>query len=147
MRILKSPLAGTKFRRGGDAILRHLPAGAQLRLEPEPSNEYDPDAIRVLLPPSEIPTSEFEALRTELAGFALDLEGDVLAQEALFLGYISSSSSSAGKKALAATPGSIGNAELRRAIALAGVETPDAQLGFAENGWPVVLVTLPGGES
>src|SRR5215475_30441 len=42
-------LVGNGFRLAGRLILPTLPEGQPLILEPEPDNQYDPDAIKVLV--------------------------------------------------------------------------------------------------
>ncbi len=41
-------IAGVKFRPGAEGRLQSLADGALLTLDPEPDNQYDPDAVRVL---------------------------------------------------------------------------------------------------
>jgi len=84
-----APIVGIQFRREGRAILEALPAGAQLELLPEPSNQYDPDAIAVYAPSTSIPPESHDALREALLGYGLELEA-VLATERHHVGYIPS---------------------------------------------------------
>lgn len=41
-------IAGVKFRPGVPDYMAGLPADAEFDLEPEPTNEYDPNAVKVL---------------------------------------------------------------------------------------------------
>jgi hypothetical protein len=42
-----TPIVGNSFRLSGKLVLPTLPEGQPLILEPEPDNQYDPDAIKV----------------------------------------------------------------------------------------------------
>lgn len=42
-------IAGARFRRPASEAVLHLPVGAELALEAEPSNKFDPNAVKVLL--------------------------------------------------------------------------------------------------
>jgi len=41
-------IAGVKFRPGADEVLSKLDPGAELSLQPEPTNPYDPNAVKVM---------------------------------------------------------------------------------------------------
>jgi hypothetical protein len=81
------PIVGAHFRPPAKAILANLPSSASLRLAPEPTNPYDPNAISVHVSPSEIPESQHQALAltTEGMGFGLD---QILEADSWHLGYI-----------------------------------------------------------
>lgn len=49
MPFLLSPLVGSYFHPPAKTLLSRLPAGTELYLEPEPDNQYDSNAIMVLL--------------------------------------------------------------------------------------------------
>lgn len=51
---LLSPLVGSHFHPPAKTLLSRLPAGTELYLEPEPDNQYDPNAIKVTLPDHEL---------------------------------------------------------------------------------------------
>ena len=82
-----APLVGAFHRPPAKAILQVLPGGAALRLECEPTNQYDPNAIKVLVAVSEIPPDQHETLKLLAAGYGWDID-DILAQEEWQLGYI-----------------------------------------------------------
>lgn len=46
--LIKTHIAGVKFREGARDYLDRLPPGAPLALEPEEGNDYDPNAVKVL---------------------------------------------------------------------------------------------------
>ena len=50
------PLVGAYFRPPAQQLLRHLPSGTELVLEPEPENPHDPNAIAVYTRSSSIPS-------------------------------------------------------------------------------------------
>lgn len=81
------PLVGAFYRPAGKAILQCLPQAALLRLEAEPTNEYDPNAIKVLVPSAAIPQSKHQELDLLAAGYGVSLH-EILLQEELFIGYI-----------------------------------------------------------
>lgn len=82
-------LVGAHFRPPAKALLACLPAGHPLYLRPEPTNEFDENAVQVLLASSTIPTDEFlrDELNNQLAGQGFDLE-TVLAEPEWHLGYL-----------------------------------------------------------
>src|SRR5712692_3567998 len=82
-----SPLVGAHFRPPAKAILGVLPNSTPLRLEREPSNDYDPNAIKVLAASSAIPQSQYGELEAQALGFGFDTEA-ILAQEWHHLVYV-----------------------------------------------------------
>ncbi len=80
-------VVGMHFRPPAKAILQCLPAGATLILEPEPTNEYDPNAIKVLVDTASIPESQHQDLDLRASGFGFDLT-TILAQPQWQIGYI-----------------------------------------------------------
>lgn len=86
---ITTSLVGAHFRPPAKALLACLPAGHPLHLRPEPTNEYDENAVQVLLASSSIPTDEFirDELETQLAGQGYDLE-TVLGEAEWHLGYL-----------------------------------------------------------
>jgi hypothetical protein len=75
---LVTPLVGSHFHPPAGLVLQHLPAGAQLVLEPEPSNPFDAKAIRVLCSPEAIPAGQHQGLDQALGGAGFTL-GELLA--------------------------------------------------------------------
>lgn len=85
--MLRAPLVGLQFQPPARAIVPVLPGGTELILEPEPDNEVDPNAVKVLVEPRFIPMSQRMTLDTQLPGFGVKLE-DLLALHQVPLGYI-----------------------------------------------------------
>lgn len=86
---ISTPIVGQHFRPPAKALLACLPAGHPLFLRPQPNNEYDENAVQVLLRSSTIPTDEFlcDELETQLAGAGFDLE-TVRAEPEWHLGFL-----------------------------------------------------------
>jgi len=123
MKISSAPLVGAHFRPPAKAILQHLPAGAELRLEREPENPYDASAIKVIVRSALIPESQYAELEIAVQGHGLSLD-EVLSQSEHHLGYIAAKSGES--KALAP--------ELDRGT------MPKASLGFDMKGNPSVIL-------
>jgi hypothetical protein len=87
------PIVGMHFRPPAKALTDSLPAGIALFAKREPENEYDPNAIRVLVKSSEImgisdPTGAITAkLSSALADYGFSLS-DIADAECWHLGYI-----------------------------------------------------------
>lgn len=75
------------FHPPAKAILACLPAGCQLKLEREPSNQFDSNAIKVLVATSAIPEISHPNLDAMATGYGFPL-ADILAQEEWWLGFI-----------------------------------------------------------
>lgn len=86
---IQTPIVGAHFRPPAKALLACLPAGHPLYLRPQPDNEYDENAVQVLLASATIPTDEFlcDELETQLAGAGFDLE-TVRAEPEWHLGFL-----------------------------------------------------------
>lgn len=82
-------IVGMHFRPPAKAIMACLPTGAELRLEREPGNEYDPHAIKVFVQSSAIPASQHSDLDLQASGFGSSLEA-ILDQQEWHVGYIAS---------------------------------------------------------
>lgn len=82
-----SPLVGMHFRPPAKAILGVLRQGTPLTLEREPGNEYDPQAVKVLLDSAHIPSSQLDELDNQASGFGFSAE-QIMAQPQWHLGYI-----------------------------------------------------------
>lgn len=115
------PLVGAYFRPPAQAILKVLPSGAPLTLEREPSNQYDPNAIAVLVETTAIPESAHAALTEALATQGREIEA-VLAMPRCHLGYV--------PKEVAAT--------------LRGAGLGKAELAFGADGKPQVKFEVEG---
>lgn len=89
---ITTQIVGAHFRPPAKALLACLPAGHPLWLRPEPTNEYDSNAVQVLLRSDSLPSLLEEPffrdeLERQLAGQGSDVES-VLAQEEWHLGYL-----------------------------------------------------------
>ena len=63
------PLVGAFYRPPAKAILQVLPTGCPLLLVPEPTNEFDPNAIRVEVESCHIPSGEPLEVALDSQGF------------------------------------------------------------------------------
>lgn len=126
------PLVGMHFRPPARAILAALRAGTPLALDPEPSNPYDPKAIKVLVSLREVPLERWPGLdeACQESGHSLPelLEAEAASGEAFHLGYLADSD---GKLA-AGKPGN------REASALLNEGPCATTLAFDANGQPQV---------
>ena len=132
MKTLISLLVGSHFRPPAKQVLEHLPAGAELTLEPEPSNPYDENAIKVLVDPRLIPESEHPVLAEKLPLTGNDLQ-DLLAGGLVFLGYVAKSNG----KPLQGT-GFEGNEEFHQRALESGWDQGTSVLGFTPEGKPTI---------
>lgn len=137
-----APLVGDHFHPPASLVLKHLPTGSRLQLEPDPGNPYDEFAVKVLVDPGEIPESQFGALGNfefGLPSMGLTLE-QLQSSGPIWLGHLAASGGKPLAKALAAEPGLVGNREV-----LDLMKDPDhrAELAFAPDGKPRVVVSIP----
>lgn len=141
-------LVGAHFRPPAKALLACLPAGQQLYLRPEPTNEYDENAVQVLLRSSDIPhdTALREELENQLAGQGYEME-QILGEVEWHLGYIPKAAK--GNAELEAW-----NVGVQRAVhEICGTEVPPpadqnyscvaCQLSFDSAGKPTVIIPWP----
>lgn len=126
-----TPIVGSHFRPPAKLLLSILPAGTPLHLDPEPDNPYDPDAIRVVVRPSEvyIPMESLDAIEDEILSCGHTIAG-IVASNSIHLGYVPSSQN---PKSCRGYPG---NSEVL------GHLTPDhyCQLTFAPDGTPLIAI-------
>lgn len=87
MPILNVPVVGMHFRPPAKPLMSVLPQGCPLVLEREPQNEYDPQAVRVLVLTKDIPEGLHAKLGERVEAYGFDLEA-ILAQESWHLGYV-----------------------------------------------------------
>ena len=84
-----SLLVGAHFRPPAKSLLTFLASGQILRLEPEPENPYDENAIKVILDTQDL---DFTKLNYDSANEALASQGftldDILAEPSWHLGYV-----------------------------------------------------------
>jgi len=81
------PLVGAHYRPPAKSILANLRGGSKLLLEAEPTNEYDPNAVKVLVETKEIPEERHQDLDLMAGGFGISLQ-EILAEPKWHLGYI-----------------------------------------------------------
>ena len=116
-KILTSLLVGAHFRPPAKTLLAHLPSGCPLLLQPEPGNQYDPDALQVLVDPVVIPVGQHSQLSAELPLQGATLE-QVLSAGPIHLGFVAKSGGKPLLKAIADSGGQlqlVGNAEFHQA--------------------------------
>jgi hypothetical protein len=137
---LLSLITGGFARQGGKVTLEHLPSGAELRLEPEPDNPYDQFALRVLVDPEEIPTSQHIHMEDKLEAYGMTI-GDLLNNGPIWIGFVAATGGKPLAKARAGgSPGLSGNQEFTQAL---GVCDPNykCHLGFTSEGAPTIKFT------
>lgn len=134
---LTSLLVGMHFRPPAKTILASLPAGARLRLQPEPENPYDESAVAVYVSPTEFPEGQHQILEIALPNSGFTLE-DVMAQPEWHIGYIAAT----GGKPLLKAGMTIGNLEFLPLVR--AQNNMEGQcfglLGFDGAGQPVVTI-------
>lgn len=140
-----SLLVGLHFHPPAKSIVSHLPTGAKVRLQPEPGNQYDVNAIQVLFNGSDLPVAPDEEYRNEREkdflsqGFS---EEEIRnAEEEWHLGYIAKT----GGKPLQGTSW-IGNVEVKEALdywAGEGFKKEyTASLTFGPAGEPLIAIQV-----
>lgn len=80
-------IVGAHFRPPAKAILAALPLGSDLELRPEPTNQYDPNAIAVWVQTSSIPHTVRDDLDLRAKGYGYSAD-EIFAQSEFHLGYI-----------------------------------------------------------
>lgn len=135
-------ITGSFAKLPGAQVLAVLPAGAKLRLVPEPENPYDAAAIRVECVQSAIPPSQYQELADRLEGTGWAIS-DVQELEAINLGFVAASDG----KPLARAGLTVGNREVAARAQQLGLEAPwDAELCFGPSGEPMLRLTAGGEE-
>jgi hypothetical protein len=85
MPFFAAPIVGSFFRKPAPAIIANLPSGTPLRLEAEPDNPHDPNAIKVIIDAEHLPhNEELEAACVAQGTFPEDL----YAAASWHIGYI-----------------------------------------------------------
>jgi hypothetical protein len=136
---LLSLITGGFARQGGKVALEHLPSGAELRLEPEPDNPYDQFALRVLVDPEEIPTSQHIHMEDKLEAYGMTI-GDLLNNGPIWIGFVAATGGKPLAKAKAASPILSGNQEFTQGLLACG-EAYKCHLGFTPEGAPTIRFT------
>lgn len=148
---LVAPIVGAQFRPPAALLLRVLPTHHPLYIESEPLNEYDPDAIRVMLDLSTLDVDN-EAIANILTNANLtnpSAINDFVTNNSLHLGYVARSSNS--KSCQIDNKPSMGNTEIINALTHLKFISPrlnpnwrrPAHLTFSMSGQPLVEVTTP----
>lgn len=145
--IITTQLVGAHFRPPAKALLACLPAGHPLLLRPEPTNEYDENAVQVLLrtetltPLCNAPFFS-EELNNQLEGAGFDLQ-TILESDEWHLGYLPRAAK--GNQALEAW-----NIEVQVAVHTVLPANADgtfpcapARLSFDASGKPTVIIPWP----
>jgi hypothetical protein len=132
--ILAIPLVGSHFHPPAKQLLACLPAKAELRLEAEPQNPYDSEAILVFVAVGEIPDNQLENLEIALQGTGYTLE-DLNDQGEFPLGHLAASG---GKPSVKFSAG-VGTKEVWSACG-GDLGELSAVLGFLPEGQPMVVI-------
>jgi len=82
-----APLRGAFHRPPAKDVLATLAIDTEVKLQREPDNPYDSNAVQVHVEPKNIPSSCHDSLRESLPGYGFNLD-DVLAMETIMLGYV-----------------------------------------------------------
>lgn len=149
MPTLIAPIVGAQFRPPAILLLRVLPTNHPLTLEAEPDNEYDPDAIRVLL---SYPTLDIdnEQIAQVLSNANLSNQSaidDWVNKQVLHIGYVAKSSNP--RSCQIDNRPSIGNTEIHNALIHTKAVKPlttwryPASLTFSMSGQPLIEVKIP----
>lgn len=87
MSIHTLPIVGAKFRPPALCVLSSLGSQCRLLVRREPTNQYDPNALQVLVLPGSFSDATINKLRVELPnwGFSFD---DVASLDEIHLGYV-----------------------------------------------------------
>ncbi len=80
-------IVGAHYRPPAKAILSGISPGTKLFLRAEPSNDFDINAIQVLINPNEINSDDVDNLNSELSGYGQNLD-EISSQPEIHLGYI-----------------------------------------------------------
>lgn len=126
-------LVGMHFRPPAKEVLSVLPLNTTLILRPEPENQYDMNAVAVLVDMADFPTRLIPLLDTILP---MPFEAvELCANGLLHLGYLAAS----GKKTAQGGPG---NVEALLLISNYGLDNLTTELGSAPEGYPTVNISL-----
>lgn len=126
-------LVGMHFRPPAKEVLSVLPLGTSLILQPEPENQYDMNAVAVLIDmPGEFPVHLFGLLDAVLPKTPGSLNAHDICGGGLFhLGYLATS----GRKTAQGGPGNV------EALLVMSAYDITAKLGSAPAGYPTVEIS------
>lgn len=130
---LSIPLVGMHFRPPAKEVLSVLVNGTELILRPEPTNEYDMNAVMVLVDMAEFPVAKIDLLQVVI-GNKWDA-CEICAQGLFQLGYLAASGAKTAK-------GGPGNGEFLLLASSIGQDNLEARLGNAPEGYPVVNIQV-----
>ena len=80
-------IVGSFYRPPAKALIAGISPGTKLMLKAEPNNQFDPNAIQVLLFTKDILHSDHEALNKELETSGKDIQ-DIMGADEWHLGFI-----------------------------------------------------------
>lgn len=133
MNELDIAIAGIHFYPPARDILNALPIGSLMTLRPEPSNQYDMNAVEVLFDMAEFPVMRMDLLQKFLRE---PFDANELCAQGLFkLGYLAAS----GAKTAHGGPG---NMEALILISNYGLENLECTLGSAPEGHPTIKIQV-----
>jgi hypothetical protein len=127
------PLVGMHFRPPAKEVLSILPLGFPLEIRPEPTNQYDVNAVMVLVDMADLPVNLIPLLDNILSPMFDACE--LCSNGPLQLGYLAAT----GMKTARGGPG---NTNALMLISVNGLETIQATLGSAPEGYPVVTISV-----
>lgn len=130
MNKLEIPISGQNFRPPARQVLSILPLGFPLELRPEPNNEFDEWAVRVIADMAELPAEKFPLLQKALENTSFDAH-DIMTTM-LMVGYLAAT----GKPTAHGGPGN------QEAIKLCNGDftTVRAHLSAMANGYASVVI-------
>jgi hypothetical protein len=85
--LVTSPIVGARFRPPAAGLLSVLPAAARLLVRREPDNQYDPNALQVLVTRETLAQLPEQQLQAACEGFGFGAS-EVLAAAEWHLGYV-----------------------------------------------------------
>jgi hypothetical protein len=127
------PLVGMQFRPPAKEVLSILPIGMPLEIRPEPENQYDVNAVMVLVDMGDFPVNLIPLLDNILPSVFDAME--LCSNGPLHLGYLAAT----GMKTAKGGPGNTGALML---ASVHGIENLIATLGSAPEGYPVVTISV-----
>lgn len=127
------PISGIHFYPPAREVLTVLPNTSILDLRPEPSNQYDMNAVEVLVDMAEFPVTRCELLDKLLR--EPFTASELCASGWLKLGYLAASGAKTAK-------GGPGNMEALLMISTFGMENLEITLHNAPEGYPTVKIQV-----
>lgn len=123
------PLVGMHFRPPAQEVLNGLALGTQVFMMPEPNNQYDRNAVRVLVDLADLSSERLDLID------ALGVDsGGLISQGPFMLGYLAAT----GGKPARGGPGNVEALKFMQHIG--NKEVFFGKLGAAPEGYPVVIL-------